>query len=51
MSIVVEEADETLLWLEIMEETGIIASDKLNELKRETLEILSVFAKARSNTK
>jgi four helix bundle protein len=51
MSIVVEEADETLLWLEIMEEAAIVSSDRLSELKRETMEILSVFAKARNNTK
>jgi four helix bundle protein len=50
LSIEVEEADETLFWLEILEETEIVAATKLVELKAETTELLSVFAKARSNT-
>ncbi|QHT67791.1 four helix bundle protein [Rhodocytophaga rosea] len=49
MSIVVEEADETLFWLEILEETEMVQATKLTELKKETLELLSVFAKARNN--
>lgn len=51
MSIVVEEVDETLFWLEMLEETEIIAASKLIELKKEATELLSVFAKARSNAK
>ncbi len=37
-----EEADETLFWFEILEETQIIKSDELQSLKRETNEILSI---------
>jgi four helix bundle protein len=47
----VKEADETLLRLEIMEKAGIISSNKVIELKSETLELLSVFSKSRHNTK
>src|SRR3954467_13039697 len=36
MSIVIEETDETLFWFEILEETEIVASIKLAELKTET---------------
>ncbi len=50
LSIVVEEADETLFWLEIMEETGIVPAAKLTELKNETTELLKIFAKSRKNT-
>lgn len=51
MNIVVEEADETLFWLEVLEETAIVSAEKLKELKAESLELLSVFAKARSSVK
>ncbi len=50
LSIVVEEADETLFWLEILEETEIVDPSKLIELKKEATELVSVFAKALSNT-
>ena len=51
ISIVVEEADETLQCLEIIEEAGIISSNRIIELKSETLELLSVFSKARYTSK
>lgn len=51
ISIVVEEADETLFWLELLEETNTISVQKLTELKQEALEILKITAKARKNTK
>ena len=47
MSIVVEEADETILWLEIVEETGLDSSSELKLLKKEATEILSIVATAR----
>jgi four helix bundle protein len=40
----VEETDETLLWLELLEEAGIIAASKLESLKKETGELLHVLA-------
>ena len=51
MSIVVEEADETLFWLEVLEESDILPSSQLYHLKKEALEILSIVAKARKNTR
>jgi len=47
MSIVVEEADETVFWLEILEETELIAKEEIINLKQEITEILSVVARAR----
>ena len=49
MSIVVEEADETLFWLEMLEEAELVPASKLTHLKQEATEILSIVAKARKN--
>ncbi|MEK7254456.1 MAG: four helix bundle protein [Bacteroidota bacterium] len=49
LCIVVEEADETLFWLEIIEESEIDNSPDLHYLKKEALEIVSIAAKARKN--
>ena len=54
MSIVVEEADETQLWLEIILEAEIDNSEIHQKLYDEISELVKVFAKARktvSNTK
>ena len=48
LCICVEEADETQFWLELLEESGLIASNRLAHLKQEFLEIVSVLEKARS---
>jgi|SRR6185437_12675073 len=47
--IVVEEADETLFWLEILIEANIISQSKLCLLQDETLEILAILSKAKSS--
>lgn len=49
LSIVIEEADETLFWLELLSESGTTTATKVTTLKRETTEILSVMAKARKS--
>ena len=49
MSIVVEEADETVFWLELLEESQLVTADRLASLKQEATEILSIMAKARKN--
>ncbi|WP_347158655.1 four helix bundle protein [Pontibacter chitinilyticus] len=50
ISIVIEEADETLFWLELLEKSGIIPKASVERLMKESTEILSVMAKARKNT-
>ncbi|MCJ8166760.1 four helix bundle protein [Pontibacter sp. E15-1] len=50
VSIVIEEADETIFWLELLEESGITSKLTTTPLVKETTEILSVLAKARKNT-
>ena len=42
LKIVEEETDETLYWIEIPEEGGIVPSEKLSILKTEVNEILSI---------
>ena len=42
MRIVEEEADETAYWLEIIEESDLLKSDDLRELKREVYELVAM---------
>jgi four helix bundle protein len=51
MGTVVEEADETLLWLELFEEAEVCSSEKLRELKREADELLRVFSTSLATAK
>ena len=47
IGVVVEEADETVFWLELLIDTGIIAQTKLSNLLTEANELLSIFAASR----
>jgi len=49
MSIVVEEIDETLFWLEIITETGIFSLTKTKPLMEEANELLAIMSSARSH--
>lgn len=49
ISIVVEEADETLFWMEVMIESGIVSEAKIRPLFEEAKEILAVVSKARKS--
>ncbi len=42
LGIVEEEADETLYWLEILGESGMVPTSRLGDLTRETQEILAM---------
>jgi len=42
LKIVEEEADETIYWLEVLEESGLISAEKTINLKKETNEILAI---------
>src|SRR5208282_5663074 len=44
MSIVVEEADETVFWLELLGDTGMVAAGKLTLLLKEANELLAICA-------
>jgi len=43
LKIVEEETDETIFWLELIEETGIFHPEQLNPLKTEANELLSII--------
>lgn len=50
LSITIEEADESLFWLEILVESQIVAENKLADLMEEAEQIIKVLSKARKNT-
>jgi four helix bundle protein len=43
LKIVEEETDETLYWLELLEESSLIQKDKISSLVKEVNEILSII--------
>ena len=51
MSIVVEEADESMFWMEILIEAEIIRQAQLQSLYNEAKEIVMVTSSARKNAK
>ncbi len=44
LRVVVEEADEAILWLELMTESGIISLEKTESLLKEANELTAIFA-------
>jgi four helix bundle protein len=46
MGVVMEEADETLFWLELIAETGLLSDKLLAPLADEATQLVSVFASA-----
>ena len=51
ISIVIEEADETMFWLEMLWESGIIKQELLGSLYSENEEILKIMVTSRKNSK
>lgn len=51
MSIVVEEADETIFWLEMLRDTKMVSTQELNDFITEATEIAKVMSVARKNVK
>ena len=51
LSIVVEETDESLFWIEILGEAAILPSEKLKLISRELQELLFVFSASRKTAK
>ena len=41
---VVEEADETIFWLELMGETGVVKQERIQDLLKEANELVAIFA-------
>ncbi len=51
MSIVVEEADETLFWLEMLRDTKLVSESDVEPFIKEITEIVKVMSVARKNVK
>jgi four helix bundle protein len=51
LGIVVEEADETVFWLELLSDSGIIPASKLCELMAEGNELVAIFLASRKTAK
>lgn len=51
LSIVVEEADESLYWLELLEESGLFKPERLADLRKEADELLSIAIASRKTSK
>lgn len=43
LGIVLEEADETVFWLELLQESEIVSARKLGPLIQEAVELTSIF--------
>jgi four helix bundle protein len=51
LCIVVEECDETLFWLEFIEETYSLSNEKIKLLQKEAAELLAVFSTTKRKLK
>ena len=51
LSIAVEETDESLYWLELLVESGLIKPGRLTELRNEAKELLAISVAARKTAK
>jgi four helix bundle protein len=47
MGVVVEEADEAILWLELLTESGIVPPEKAELLLKEAHELTAIFTASR----
>jgi len=47
LGVVVEEADETVFWLELLVESGIVPEERVRSLINEANELLAIFAASR----
>lgn len=51
LSIVVEEADESLFWLELMTESGLVDAGRLQDLMKEADELTAIFVVSRATAR
>ena len=51
LSIVVEEPDETVFWLELLIESDVLTGDEINKNLKEANDILAIVAKSRKTMK
>src|ERR1700691_5024959 len=51
LSIVIEEADESAFWLELLVESGLVSEAKLKDLKSEANQLVAIFNASRVTAK
>jgi four helix bundle protein len=51
LCIVLEEADESVFWLELIEEAELMPSENFNYVKNEAIELLKIISTTRSRMK
>jgi four helix bundle protein len=51
LGVVVEEADETVFWLELLSESGIMSVSQTADLLNEARELLAIFSASRRTAK
>jgi four helix bundle protein len=51
LGVVVEEADETVFWLEMLVESGIVPAKKMHELLGEASQLMLIFSAKRRTAK
>jgi four helix bundle protein len=51
LGIVIEEADESAFWLELLEEAGLISALKLKDLRSEADQLVAIFNASRTTAK
>jgi four helix bundle protein len=49
IGIVAEEADETVFWIELLSDVGIVKKERLNQLLKEAQELTAIFSASRQN--
>jgi hypothetical protein len=49
--VVVEEADESVMWLELITESGIVAPERTKVLLKEASELTAIFAASQRTAK
>jgi len=51
LGIVVEEADETVFWLDLLAESGMVKTARLELLRKEAAELLAIFSASQITAK
>lgn len=51
IGVVVEEADETVFWLEMLADSGIVRPEKLTNLLSEATELVAIFTASRKTAR
>ena len=51
IGVVAEEADESVLWLELLEDTQILASRQLQDISKEARELAAIFSASHKTAK